>query len=131
MRQIKFRAWHKKKKIMWVVTLLGLMFEFDDNPPVYSFPEIKEGNVPHYSDVELMQYTGLKDKNGEEIYEGDIIRYKLRNEDMDIDDQVSHDLQEVIFKWGSFRLKNTTEQLSSLEESDPEIIGNIYENKKR
>ncbi len=63
MREIKFRAWDGKKMYYDPILHDGLMFEtgrdFDDWTPC---------------DHKLMQYTGLKDKNGIEIYEGDIVR---------------------------------------------------------
>ncbi len=62
MREIKFRAWHKKYKLMIYIPTMN---EFSDGIIYPSCYDIR--------DCILMQYTGLKDKNGKEIYEGDIL----------------------------------------------------------
>ncbi|AOO75183.1 hypothetical protein LCW_03470 [Latilactobacillus curvatus] len=68
MREIKFRAWHKNRKTFldfyWAVDKLGRTFSILDK---YVYDEFT-------NEVELMQYTGLKDMNGVEIYERDILQ---------------------------------------------------------
>ena len=64
-REIKFRAWHSQLGQMlnhdWMVSA-GVLYSAISNPP--------EGQI-------VMQFTGLKDKNGIEVYDGDVIRYTL------------------------------------------------------
>src|SRR5690625_395079 len=68
MREIKFRAWDKtNKKMHYGVGILGSAIYIDFNGQ----KEYEEVNGH-----ELMQYTGAKDKNGREIYEGDVVKRK-------------------------------------------------------
>jgi len=64
MREIKFRVWHKQMNRMlsndWLISACVFYDKMIDNKEIY-----------------LMQFTGLKDKNGKEIYEGDFIYYDL------------------------------------------------------
>jgi uncharacterized phage protein (TIGR01671 family) len=62
MREIKFRAWHKRLNKM-----------LKDGEWFHYGPRLIEGMIKS-EDHFIMQYTGLKDKNGKEIYEGDIIK---------------------------------------------------------
>lgn len=120
-RDIKFRAWDTYEKRIHQDIGSGIYQEPDE---IYPFHKILE--YPRY---EVMQYTGLKDKNDKEIYEGDIIatnRWKSFDEK-----------RYVSFNKGSFTvtnipLLNQQHNTFSIYNSDTlrdwEVIGNTYEN---
>ncbi len=110
MRKIKFRAWDKKNK-----KFVNGKDVSEDRIPTKS---TKQGFKLMTSFV-LMQYTGLKDKNGKEIYEGDIVNYHKS----DIEGNV------VTFKYGMFYLINDSLHHYFCS-GNLEVIGNIYENKE-
>ena len=88
--------------------------------------EIGTGYLTGFYDVEqafnrryvLMQCTGLKDKNGKLIYEGDIVKETLT-------DFINEEIITVV-KWDKL---NASYNLENLQNCEREVIGNIYENK--
>ena len=121
MREIKFRAWLKEDKKMVNVETM----DFVDKSIQY----LKKGEIINayilrresFDDVELMQYTGVKDKNGKEIYEGDITICKYGP-------QIAMEV-----KWvdEGFRTlgKYDGDNYVGFVKNNEEVIGNIYENK--
>lgn len=114
MREIKFRAWDTIGEYMYANAHGGI--------------ETRHG-VTHFEEVIgnqlliLMQYTGLKDKNGKEIYEGDVVKYK---DDKDGVRAVLWSDKIGAFVIGRFNTVGTS--LLGLYFEEMEIIGNIYEN---
>ena len=120
MREIKFRAWHKEEKIIGEVLGIDILHKeiFFSNEDVDCYEHTD------FKDIELMQYTGLKDKNSKEIYEKDIVSCnKYKN-------------IVVFFENGCFKVrypKNDTTNIictldTFLEKYKCKISGNIYEN---
>lgn len=71
MRKIKFRAWDKNTKEMYKIGQITLeRGSWDYEPDKREYIGM---SIPYQPSLTVMQYTGLKDKNGQEIYEGDVV----------------------------------------------------------
>ena len=123
-REIKFKCWFPKTKRMTELFVLGQSIEQIEN-------------TRREEDGIYLQFTGLLDKNGKEIYEGDIIEFAIENNT--IKGEV-----EYLDNWAMFRISTGNnkgviydDQSISLNEAERyynngrfRIIGNIYEDKK-
>lgn len=132
MRQIRFRAWNKTTKTM--VDLQKITPFATELPGLF---------IPHDDDLILMQFTGLHDKNGKEIWEGDILRLVI------LEGQIERNLPEALrvvveFQNGGWGFRHTHPNLVCEEDREWrafwnsedkemwsaeyfEVIGNIYE----
>lgn len=120
----KFRAWHNEKKKMCEVKGISYPFRMLSLFSKGLYVEVLSAS---FDDVIIMQSTGLFDKNGVEIFEGDVIRFtSVLGED---------EIRQVTFENGCFGIMlervhigfGMIKILSEVEYS-LEIIGNIYEN---
>ena len=122
MRKIKFRAWNKVEEKMYN------WYEFLNTNMKNTFI------APESTAMILMQYTGLKDKNGKEIYEGDIVKYDefWREGDCHYNSgvgQILWDDEETGFYLAAKDTYFIDIDLFSLTRNlDAEVIGNTYEN---
>jgi len=127
MREIKFRAWDTKLKKMWSAEEMGAD-ELTINPDGRGFVNVSSVSTrlsEYATHLIPLQFTGLKDKNGKEIYEGDIVMVRNYLNGKLWDGHVHPCSVESIP--GGYELKDHWMH-ESLRSSEVEIIGNIYEN---
>lgn len=126
MREIKFRAWNKDSKKMYKIGQITL----EEGTWNYE-PDNREYigmSIPYQPSFVLMQYTGLKDKNEKEIYEGDIIEIKGYS-NKGYNTGLVKEIYVVEFKdfcW-SCGIKSLL-NLATINWASIEVIGNIYDN---
>lgn len=138
-REIKFRAWDNKYKYMNYKVLVGTYGEWenvkDDKNYTACSMWIEPDKVdhkcephwahfePYHKDIHLMQYTGLKDKNGVEVYEGDKVMF---------DNEWTEPDEIGVITWNkdtaSFQIKGHIPSSSMKHLDRMKVIGNIYEN---
>ena len=115
MREIKFRAWCPERRMMCNVVSIN----FIEKTMTVVYPD-NHGFTDEIRAVKLMQYTGLKDKNGKEIYEGDIVN----NNDF----VWSIYATEAHYCMATDGKKTDNDHLFINEAQHCEVIGNIYDN---
>lgn len=120
MREIKFRAWDKEGEEMVLSNEIFEVLISMDNK-VFAMVKNNDNSIGEIdrSNTVIMQYTGLKDKNGIEIYERDIVW-----------DDHKEEYGLVVFESGEYLCEWETHADSLCNELDYiEVIGNIYEHK--
>ena len=129
MRELKFKAWNKEK-----------MVKFDLEDLMYETHNLGTVDLKYWT---VMQYTGLKDKNGVEIYEVDIVEfYPWNSPKKALEDYLCKNVKKVIWGldygqypsagWSVINLQPADledgHQLNHMDSRNMEVVGNIFEN---
>lgn len=145
MRTIKFRAWQPhdslhRKPGMYQVTDLIFYSSYGGGEVFLAKPFEEAVSSEYLKDIKLMQYTGLHDKNGIEIYEGDIVKFSLKDDRINIaetspgtinisDKNAGQGIVKWLQRYCLFGINSLPDMFEGLDENlNLEVIGNIYEN---
>ncbi len=120
MRQLMFRAWKKKEKAWLFGYEIPSLGGFSLIGETVLLGELNSVPLEDWNDIEIMQYTNVKDKNEKEIYEGDILKYSLGNGE--------YWNAEVIWYHDRWQHRNKADIKQDIDMFKDEVIGNIYEN---
>ena len=122
MREIRFRAWDKKSKVMrGEVLSICWIDSFHCSRQIHVRSFYPQPNVYPLDDIELMQFIGLKDINGCEIYEGDIVKWTSTFEGSNDFEHI--DTVEWVEDMAVFMLRPWCHEIHAAK---MEVIGNIY-----
>lgn len=127
---LRFRAWHKTWEKIWKVR--RIRFDDDGNVTTVLFTGKDFGVNATIDKIVLMQSTGLFDKNGKDIFEGDIL--KVANNDSSWFEVVKYDHDKAMFISKEVNLKYEVPETPLYDLFSPylfkvEVIGNIWENR--
>ena len=125
MREIKFRAWDGEKfyyfdNFAYILDYCDISgWNVSPNVPDYKGPWLCGDSANNSEQFDLQQFTGLRDKNGKEIWEGDIVEWTWL-----------HSAMQGAIKWDGERACFYAGDREGRLLSSVEVIGNIYENKE-
>ncbi|ELC8385758.1 YopX family protein [Clostridium perfringens] len=136
-RELKFKIWDKEQKKFLEINWEGedtthtkgkANICYSDHVYVTLSGYVNEDGWPYEVDADILQYTGLKDKNGKEIYEGDIL---INTNKSKLNLGIENQKYLIVYRALGFDLKPLFKgRALKFNYTDLELIGNIYENQE-